>query len=223
MSRNIAPGDLETLLIRTQLISPAQLAMVKREAEGRHRRLAPMIIELGMVNERRFAEWMSQMTSIPIVDPIPAAAVELLVRRVPRAIAREYEIVPLKLDAGTLTIATMNPLDPGCLDVLHATTTLNVRPLIALYSAVTELVARFYPEDKIEPTLMPAAFDPSDTAVITTVRADASPGSATRAIPAESQLDRIERAIGELRKLVTDLRERIDTIDETLEHILSRR
>jgi type IV pilus assembly protein PilB len=226
MSRNIAPGDFETLLIRTQLLSPAQLAMAKREAEGRHRRLAPMIVELGMVSERRLAEWMSQMTSIPIVDPIPAAAVEILVRRVPRAIAREYEIVPLKLDPGTLTIATMNPLDPGCLDVLHATTALNIRPLIALYSAVTELVARFYPEDNVEPTIMPSTFDPSDT-ILAGRKPDDSPGSTTRSIHSppkpESQLDRIEQAIGELRKMVTALQERIDTIDETLEHILSRR
>ncbi len=217
--------DLETLLIRSQFLAPAQLAVAKREATGRHRRLAPMIVELGLVNERQFAEWMSQMTSIPIVDPIPAAAVEPLVRRIPRAIAREYEVLPLKIDPGTLTIGTMNPLDAACIEVLHLTTALNIRSMIGLHSAIMELLARFYPEDRMEPTLMPAPFDPSETMAIH--RPDDSPGSTTRAVAGSpkppSQLDRMEMAIQELRTMVTRLQERIDNIDESLEHILSRR
>lgn len=222
----MAHGDLETLLIGTQLLSAAQLATAKQEAEVRHRRLASTIVELGLIGERRFAEWMSQMTSIPIVDPIPAATVEPLVRRVPRAIAREYEVLPLHTDGSTLTVATINPIDPGCMEVLHATTAMNIRPLIAVHGEVMELLRRFYPEDSGDPTTMPPPFDPSDTMVA--MRPDASPGSTTRAVapPApkpDSQLDRIERAVGELRKLVVAVQERMDAIDETLEHILSRR
>lgn len=221
----MAGGDLEELLLKSQLLAPAQVALAKREAVGRHRRLAAMIVELGLVNERRFAEWMSQMTSIPIVDPIPAAAVEPLVRRVPRSIAREYEILPLKLDPGTLTIATMNPLEAGFIEVLHLTTAMNIRSMIGLHSTIMELLARFYPEESVEPTLMPPPFDPSETMAIH--RPDDSPGSTTRVVAATpkppSQLDRIESALVELRKMVTELQTRIDTIDETLEHILSRR
>ena len=218
-------GDLETLLIRSQFLAPAQVALAKREATGRHRRLAPMLVELGLVDERRFAEWMSQMTSIAIVDPIPPAAVEPLVRRIPRAIAREYEVLPVKIDPATLIIATMNPLDAAAIEVLHLTTAMNIRSMIGLHSAITELLARFYPEDKVEGTLMPAPFDPSETLAIH--RPDVSPGSTTRAVAAApkppSQLDRIEQSIEELRAIVTRLQERIDSIDESLEHILSRK
>src|SRR5438552_17854203 len=146
MSR-IPPGEnLETLMVRTQLLSPEQLLHAQREAEARHRRLAPMIVELGIVSDRSFAEWMSQMSAIAIVDPIPAAAVEPLFRRVPRAIARDYEIVPISMEPGTLTIATMNPLEPGCLEVLNATTAMNIRPVIGLHGTIMQLLQRFYPE-----------------------------------------------------------------------------
>lgn len=223
MSRNIA-GDLESLLIEWRLLSTEQLAMAKREAQRQSRRLAPTIIDLGMVSDRRFAEWMSQMTGIPIIDPIPTAAVELLVRRLPRAIAREFEVVPLKIEPGTLTIATVNPLDSGCLEVLRATTAMDIHPLIALHGSLMDALATFYPEDKIEPTLMPAAFDPGETMAVR--KADDSPGSTTQMVlppQPDSQLDRIERAINELQKMVTGLQERIAEIDETLEHLLSRR
>jgi hypothetical protein len=216
-------NDLEALLIRSQILAPAQVSLAKREAAGRHRRLAPMLVELGLVNEQQFAEWMSQMTSIPIVDPIPPAAVEPLVRRIPRAIAREYEVVPLTIDPGTLTIATMNPLDTACIEVLHLTTALNIRSMIGLHSAIGELLARFYPEDSGEGTEMP--FDPSETLAIH--RPDDSPGSTTRAVAGvpkpPSQLDRIEQSIEELRAMVTRLQDRIDGIDQSLEYINSRR
>jgi len=220
---NMPGNDLETLLIRSQFLAPTEVALAKRDAAGRHRRLAPMLVELGLVDERRFAEWMSQMTSIPIVDPIPAAAVEPLVRRIPRAIAREYEVLPLKIDPGTLTIATMNPLDGAAIEVLHLTTALNIRSMIGLHSAIIELLARFYPEDATEGTLMPAPFDPSETMAIHSP--DASPGSTTRAISPRppSQLDRIEQSIEELRAMMTRLQERLDSVEESLEFILSRK
>ncbi len=223
----MAPGQsFEELLIRTQVIAPAQLAVAQQEAQKHNRRVAATLLDLGFIGERRFAEWMSQMTSIAIVDPLPEAVVEPLVRRIPRAIAREYEVVPVKLEAGSLTIATINPLDEGCLDVLRATTAMTVRPLIALHSTLLELLARFYPEDRVEPTLMPAAFDPGATMAVP--GADDSPGSTTHvfappAPPAETQLDRVERTIVELRKMVASLQERIDAIDQTLEHLLTRR
>jgi hypothetical protein len=216
MSR-IPSEDFEALLVRTQLVSPQQLALAKREAEVRRRRLAPMLVELGIVNEARFAEWMSQMTSIPLVDPIPPAAVEPLVRRLPRAIAREYEVVPIFMDPGRLTVATMNPLDAGCIDVLHATTAMNIRPVIGLHSAITALLVRFYPEDKSESTSQTIALPTGDDSL----------GSTTRVVEAapraESQLDRIERAIRELRTVMDSIKDRVETIEETLEHVLSRR
>jgi len=227
----MVPGEsLEELLIRTQIIAPEQLAVAEREAQKHNRRLAATLLDLGFVGERHFAEWMSEMTSIAIVDPLPAAAVEPLVRRIPRAIAREYEVVPVRLDAGMLTVATINPLDTGCLDVLRATTAMTIRPLIAVHSALLDLIARFYPEDRIEPTLMPSGFDPEATLSVIQ-GADDSPGSTTRGIGSppppppmpETQLDRVEHAILELQKMVTSLRERIEAIDETLEHLLSRR
>jgi len=193
-------NDLETLLIRSQILTPSQVAGAKREAARRHRRLAPVIVELGLINERGFAEWMSQMTSIAVVEQIPIAAVEPLVPRVPHAIAREYEVVPLKIDAMTLTIATMNPLDAGCLDALHMATGLNIRTMIGLHSSILDLLGRFYPSE----------------------HADESPGEATRSVPGTrrpSQLDRIESSIDEMRSILHRLQERIDSIEESLKQI----
>ena len=187
--------DLETLLIRSQFLTPSQVAQAKAEAATRHRRLASTIVELGMVNERRFAEWMSQMTSIPVVERIPPAVVEPLVGRIPQAIAREFEVVPLSIERGTLAIATMDPLDAACREALRVASAMSIRPLIGLHSSIMDVLDRFYGNGSPEPP-------------------DESLGSRTRAIAPTvkpmSQLDHIEQSIDELRKMISGLRERID-------------
>ena len=221
---------LEELLVQSRLVSPAQLAVGQRDAQVRNRRLAPTLIDLRLIDDRRFAEWMSQVTDLPLIDPLPAGAVESLVRRIPRAIAREYEVLPLAIEQGAMIIAMVNPLDAAVIDVLRATTGMPIRPVVAVYGSILELMKHFYPEDALAPATMPhQKFDPGATLVFG--GADVSPGSTTRVLrpsedtnPAgtESQLDRIERALADLRKRIEQLQEQAEEIEGTLSHLLSR-
>jgi len=174
---------LEQLLVQTRVLSPTQLAIAQRDATVRHKRLAAAIVDLGMLDERRFAEWMAKVTELPIVDPVPAGAVEQLQHRIAPETAREYQVVPLAIDRDALTVATMNPLDQSCLDVLRHATGLRIRPVIALYGALSEALARYYPEHDEEPTLLrrPPAEPRNTVAVPSPIRnADSSPfGSET--------------------------------------------
>ena len=61
--------SLEELLVQTKLISPPQLAVAEHDAKTRRKRLAPALIDLGFVSDRRLAEWMAEQTKLPIVDP----------------------------------------------------------------------------------------------------------------------------------------------------------
>ena len=147
-------ATLEQLLVDTRLLSPAQLAVAQRDANIRHKRLAATLVDLGMLDERRLAEWMAKVTQLPIVDPLPSGAIEPLQHRISPQLAREYQVVPLAIDRDTLTIATMNPIDQSSLEVLRHATGLGIRPVIALYGALTEALARFYPEQDEELTMM---------------------------------------------------------------------
>lgn len=229
---------LEEFLVASRLLSPTQLAVAQRDAEIRHRRLAQTVIELGMVSDRHFAQWMAGATGFPLLDPIPDHAVADLRRRVPRAIAREYEVVPVALEGTDLTVAMVNPLDRDCLAVLATTTGMRVRPAIAMYRPLAELVARHYPEDDVEATILPPS-----AALAGYEAADQSPGSETRVFaprpPArdaddttnpvtpvrpvpEHVLERIEQKLGDLSGALVRLERRLDAIDEVISRVLSR-
>src|SRR4051812_37062546 len=126
---------LEKLLVDTRALTSAQLVVAQRDATVRHKRIAASIIDLGMLDERRFAEWVAKVTELPIVDPLPGGAVEQLHHRVSPQLAREYQVVPVAIERDALTVAMMNPLDQASLELLRHATGLRIRPVIALYSA----------------------------------------------------------------------------------------
>lgn len=232
---------LEDLLLESGVISAPQLSVAQRDAAIKQRRLPQTLIDLGFISDQRFAEWMSEVSNVPLVDPLPAEQVEKVERRVPRAIAREYEILPLAIEGNTLIVATINPLDTAALGVVRTTSGMDVRPLVAVYGSLMELVARFYPEDSVESTIQPEiAFDPSSTLAVelakmkTTDRpfefgSDTLVSSQSKPLDlgpsageSNAQLDRIEHQLGEILKAVADLQRRIDAIDGVLARVLTR-
>lgn len=236
---------LEDLLLETGVISAPQLSVAQRDAAINQKRLPQTLIDLGFISDQRFAEWMSEVSNVPLVDPLPAEEVEKVERRIPRAIAREYAILPLAIEGNTLIIATINPLDTAALGVVRTTSGMDVRPLVAVYGSLMELVARFYPEDSVESTIQPEGeFDPSGTLAVelakmktterpfvfgsdTLVSSQSKPlelGPPTQSSTGEggAQLDRIEHQLGEILKAVADLQRRIDAIDSVLARVLTR-
>src|SRR5215208_4468088 len=125
--------SLEELLVQTKLISPPQLAVAQRDAAIRSKPLAQTIIDLGFVSDRKFAEWVAEQTRLPIVDPLRTDVISEFEANVPPEVARQYEVVALDVNADEMTIATVNPLDRGCVDAVQAATGMKIRPVIAIY------------------------------------------------------------------------------------------
>jgi type IV pilus assembly protein PilB len=211
----MASPRLEDLLLQTRALSSMQIAVAKRDAETRHKRLAATLVDIGMMDEARLANWMADLTGAAVVHPLPEEPAPTLARRIPRAIAREYEVVPIALEGPMLTVATADTVDLAAIEVLQIATGLKIRPVIARLSELRRLVDRFYPEDASQPTMMPDSLS----------FADVSPGSATQVIkprvPAfvaptlEARVSTIERSIAEIEK-------RLAAIESALERVLPR-
>ncbi|HSP17496.1 MAG TPA: hypothetical protein VLV78_22315 [Thermoanaerobaculia bacterium] len=241
--------SLEELIAQTNLIEPAQLETAQREAETHHRPLAQMLIDLKLVADDRFAHWMAEATKLPLVDPVSADAVGDVAQYLTRAVAREYEAVPIDVNADELTVAMVNPLDEACRNALQSATGMKIHAVVGVHGQLKQLVDRFYPAE----TPSAGAFDPSSTMIAarpdgpfqfgteTLLRAQSAPleferaeesiGSDTRQVPMpqpepsspETQLDRIERHLADLMRQIDGLQRRIEAIDSTLARVLSRR
>lgn len=220
---------LEHLLVETRTLSPMQIAVAQRDAEVRRKRLAPTLIDLGLMNEARFAEWMAKTTSFPLVDPLPSERAAGLASRVPAALAREYEVVPVEIDADELIVATIDPLDRRALDALHIATGMKIRPVVARYGDLVQLLDKLYPGGQSEAP--PFEFG-SETLLFAHRQpfavGDESPGSRTQIftprpdVAEPSQLDRIEGQLQSLAKAVEKLERKLEAIDAVLSRVLHR-
>lgn len=200
----------------------------------RRQRLAPTLIDLGLVDETRFADWASQTSGLRLLHPLPDDDIAALHAHVPGAVARQYDVVPVSVDGDELTVATMDPFDRGAVELLHITTGMKIRPVVARHSEVMRLVTRLYPN--VEPDETPAPFEFGTETLLAAHRAPLAigdestgsktqiftprPGAAAREEP--SQLDRIEAQLAALAKSIEALDRRIAAIDATLSRVLSR-
>lgn len=152
---------LEELLIRSGLVSSAQIVAARADAARTRKRLPETLIDLGYVSEQRFAEWIAQASRTPLVDPLSEEAAASLQTKISPGIAREFEVVAVRLVDQQLYVAMVNPLDAAILDVLQATTQLNVRPVTGVRSAVERMVSTLYPPvlDSPDITLQPATLN----------------------------------------------------------------
>lgn len=215
----MALPTLEDLLVQTRALSAMQIAVAKRDAEMRRRRLAPTLIDLGMMDDARLAQWMSEVTRLPIVHPLPDEAAMGLARRVPRALAREYEVVPIALDGSLLTIATLDVTDNSALQVLQISTGMKIKPVIARHSELQRLIPKLYPDDAAEPTMLPDAMLSFED------DGELSPGSATQVIKPRVPAfvaPTLEARVATIERTLKDIEGRIAAIESAIARVLSR-
>ena len=215
----MAPPSLEELLVQTRALSAMQVAVAKRDAEAQGRRLAPALLDLGMMDEARLAEWLHEATRLPVVHPLPDEAAMSLARRVPRAIAREYEVVPIALEGSLLTVATLDVTDSAAIEVLQIATGMKIKPVIARRSELQRLIPKLFPEDASEPTMLPDSMLSFDD------EGDLSPGSTTQVIRPRVPAfvaPTLEARVYTIERTLKDIEERIAAIESTLARVLSR-
>jgi hypothetical protein len=116
------------------------------DASRTHKTLAETVIDLGFVEERRFALWIAEASGARFLDPLPEDVALLLERRLPPATARLRMVVPVGEESGSLVVAMVNPLDESTLQVLRTTSGAEILAVTGVRSAIERLVNRVYPE-----------------------------------------------------------------------------
>ena len=202
-------STLEDLLVQTHVLSSVQLAVARRDAEVRRRPLASAVVDLGLIDETRFARWTAETSGLRILHPISDEAASALAGRIPAPLARKHGFLPVAVDGDELTVATIDPFDRGALDLLHISTGMKVRPVIGHHGEVTRLLDKYYPES---PSLSAEDSFGSSTQIFTP----------RPAVEPESQLDRIEANLAALTTLVEALDRKVASLDAMLARTIPR-
>ncbi len=138
------------LLVDENIITPEQLASALDEQKKTRKRIGEVIADLGYASERDILRTLAQRLGVEYVDS-PLFNVELdTVKLIPEGLARQYNILPVYLRSGTLTIATNDPLDFACLEDVAMITSLDIRTVLSPASEIERSINRVYSKKSSE-------------------------------------------------------------------------
>ena len=144
--RPARPGRarLGDLLVAEAIITPQQLHDAVREQRRSRERLGAVLARRGLVTEERLVELLSKEHGLPSVTLDGRQIEPHVLALVPGPLARKYEVLPLSLNNGTLTLVMVDPTNVVAMDAIAARTGLQVLPVVALAAAVRAAIERCY-------------------------------------------------------------------------------
>ena len=137
---------LGALLLRSELLTPEQLADALEEKAQVGGRLGEIVVRKGWLTEEEIARALAEQQRVEFVDltaspPNPAAATLL-----PEKFARSYRAVPVRfLDEKTILVAVADPTNVVNLDHLGLALGLEVRLAVATESDIAMALERVHP------------------------------------------------------------------------------
>ncbi len=135
---------LGDLLIAAGAISPAQLQEALTIQKQTGQRLGDVLIDSGIITERQLIEALQMQLGVDFVDLTAVSIPVELAKFVPRAIARKYCVVPVKLVKDELYVAMSDPLNFVAQEEIKAASRKQVVPMIATRKATEQAIATLY-------------------------------------------------------------------------------
>jgi type IV pilus assembly protein PilB len=154
---------LGTFLVSQGVLTDAQLEAAIEHQVASGRRLGEALIELDLCSDADIARALAEQLEIPFVDleetPPSAACVALL----PREVALEHGVLPIRMQGNRLLLAALDPYDIRIDEEVRQAT--NLQPILAMAaeSQLREHLHRHYREDFVEETPSSARDDPEET------------------------------------------------------------
>jgi len=140
------PSPLGQRLVRAGIISPNDLEVALQQQETQGLRLGEVLAELGFVEEAQLLPVLAQQMNVPYVELRDGLIDPGVVRLIPRELAEEFVCLALFKVRRTLTVAMVDPQELAQIDRIEEVTGLRVRPVLAMRSALKQLVPRAYEE-----------------------------------------------------------------------------
>ena len=142
---SVKEQKLGELLLRSQIVTGAQLEAARNEQRKTGGRLSGQLTKLGYVREQDMTNFLSRQFGVPSVhlDEVQEIGEDLL-KLIPRDKAVKHSCLPINRVGQTLVVAMSDPTDMFAIDDLKFMTGYNIEVVVAGEQAILGAVDRFY-------------------------------------------------------------------------------
>jgi hypothetical protein len=143
---NVKGKKLGEILLESGLIDKYQLASaIGKQKEG-HGKLASVLVQMKYVDEKTVASELEKQLGVSCVSVEDIEVPDDVLSMVKSEIAEKYRIMPLAFDQKILTLAMQDPTDLETVDELSFNIGVNIKPVLALESAIKKAITKHYPD-----------------------------------------------------------------------------
>jgi general secretion pathway protein E len=136
--------SLGEILVSEGLTTPDVVALATTRAQATGERLGDALVAVGAVSADDVLRAVARQCGLPYLSrdelPVPLPVLKNLSPKY----LKQYAVCPVSVDAGVLTVATADPLNPVIVDDLRQSTGLEVRVVVSSPEAITEAIDRTY-------------------------------------------------------------------------------
>jgi type IV pilus assembly protein PilB len=194
------PQRLGDLLLEANLIDEIQLRVALQEQATTGERLGSALVHLGFIDEAVLAAFLSKQADLPCVNIHGLHIPPEIVALIPKAIAFENAIIPIRRSGNTLYLAMADPFDQEALDIAADVTGLEVMPLIAPEFRLKKSLERFYEEEVYDEPMERVSLELSGIAE--EIEKDSIEGVSSRVDQLSAKIDALRAAVELLRAAV---------------------
>ena len=135
-------GNISDILIHRGSISQERLDEAREIASADGTRLEKVLSELQMIDSEEMILALSEYLHMPPISLANFSPTPQLVETIPPELMVQRQVIPIAKVGKTLTVALGDPFDLLAVDDLSMTTGLEIIPLVARASEVTDLLER---------------------------------------------------------------------------------
>lgn len=146
MALSIGDRRLGAILLDQGYVTDADL----QKALARHAevggRLVDVLIDTGLVGEKRIARAIEEALGIPLVNLLVVTPDPEALALIRAETAQTYQAFPFAVENGTLRVALADPLSSVAIEALEDDSNLNIEPYQAMRDQILWSIATHYPE-----------------------------------------------------------------------------
>lgn len=135
---------LGQLLVENDLLSDLNLRRALAQARASGRRLGEVLVEEGLVDERKLAQLVAEQEELDFIDLGKFDLDPEAVRLLPPALAWDCQAVPFAFNDTAVKVAVSDPVDGGALDLVRTALARPVHFFVATRSEVEAALAEGY-------------------------------------------------------------------------------
>jgi len=135
---------LGELLLESGIITEAELQAALEEQRHSRKKLGDILLSQALMTEHQLIEVLEFQLGIPHVTLSRYQIDSKLAQIVPEALARRYQVLPIRAEGRKLMVAMTDPLDLLVIDDLRMSTGFTIEPAIISQSELQLGIARLY-------------------------------------------------------------------------------